>query len=95
MDSDKSSVSTTISVATKVDFDYVIKIDGVADIAGSGTVLVAEENPSLEKIKGAVDTYVAEKAATHLGTSYELIVDASIVVKKVSRFTTNMSIKHV
>lgn len=93
MNNGKNGSVVTVFSAKKFNFDYTIKIDGVKDIEGSGSVLINELNPSDEKIKEAVEGYVAEKVAAQLEGSSELVANASIIITKVSRVTTNIEIK--
>lgn len=88
----KQSNEATIFSALKVDFIFSMKIEGALDFSETGSVLIKEPNPPLEKIKEAVEAYVTEKAVARLGQSAEHSLDVSIVIKNTSKITTRVNI---
>lgn len=94
MKREKHNIEATMFSAVKVDFIYSMKIDGSPDFTAKGSVLVNGENPSFEKIKEAVEAYVAEKAVAHLGQSEELTVDTSIDITNTSKVVSKVKITH-
>lgn len=92
MNTKKQTAEVIIISGVRVDFDYAAKNSNSLSFYGSGTVFIKEPNPSDEKIKQAVETYVSEKAVIHLAKSEVVSVDLSITITNTSKITTNVSI---
>lgn len=90
--SGREGIEVAMVSATKVDFNYIMRIEGVPDIAGSDSVLIRGDSPSHGEVKEAVEEYLIEKAVSHLGKSEEFSIEMSVDVTKKSKLTTKFNI---
>lgn len=92
---DKDQVNkTTIFSATKVEFNYTIKIIEKI-ISGEDSLLIPGINPSKETIKTTIENHVTEIAVKSLAGSEGANAKIDIKIIKTTKISTQITIKGI